>query len=143
MKKVRIYVNKNVLKNWNIKYKDIIVNMCEKDEFDHKDMVNSKSFITVNQDTLDDMYCDLDEMSIRIYLLYKICKSKNITGKSILKLLGLNMDKYDDVLLSKKELLNKGFIKSKKFIDSYGRSYIKHYGIIKKITPFSFDFKAC
>jgi len=132
MKKVRIYVNKNVLKNWNIKYKDIIVNMCEKDEFDHKDMVNSKSFITVNQDTLDDMYCDLDEMSIRIYLLYKICKSKNITGKSILKLLGLNMDKYDDVLLSKKELLNKGFIKSKKFIDSYGRSYIKHYGIIKK-----------
>lgn len=132
MKKVRIYVNKNVLKNWNIKYKDIIVNMCEKDEFDHKDMVNSKSFITVNQDTLDDMYCDLDEMSIRVYLLYKICKSKNITGKSILKLLGLNMDKYDDVLLSKKELLNKGFIKSKKFIDSYGRSYIKHYGIIKK-----------
>lgn len=132
MKKVRIYVNKNVLKNWNIKYKDIIVNMCEKDEFDHKDMVNSKSFITVNQDTLDDMYCDLDEMSIRIYLLYKICKSKNITGKSILKLLGLNMDKYDNVLLSKKELLNKGFIKSKKFIDSYGRSYIKHYGIIKK-----------
>lgn len=132
MKKVRIYVNKNVLKNWNIKYKDIIVNMCEKDEFDHKDMVNSKSFITVNQDTLDDMYCDLDEMSIRIYLLYKIYKSKNITGKSILKLLGLNMDKYDDVLLSKKELLNKGFIKSKKFIDSYGRSYIKHYGIIKK-----------
>lgn len=132
MKKVRIYVNENVLKNWNIKYKDIIVNMCEKDEFDHKDMVNSKSFITVNQDTLDDMYCDLDEMSIRIYLLYKICKSKNITGKSILKLLGLNMDKYDDVLLSKKELLNKGFIKSKKFIDSYGRSYIKHYGIIKK-----------
>lgn len=132
MKKVRIYVNKNVLKNWNIKYKDIIVNMCEKDEFDHKDMVNSKSFITVNQDTLDNMYCDLDEMSIRIYLLYKICKSKNITGKSILKLLGLNMDKYDDVLLSKKELLNKGFIKSKKFIDSYGRSYIKHYGIIKK-----------
>lgn len=106
--------------------------MCEKDEFDHKDMVNSKSFITVNQDILDDMYCDLDEMSIRIYLLYKICKSKNITGKSILKLLGLNMDKYDDVLLSKKELLNKGFIKSKKFIDSYGRSYIKHYGIIKK-----------
>lgn len=106
--------------------------MCEKDEFDHKDMVNSKSFITVNQDTLDDMYCDLDEMSIRIYLLYKICKSKNIYGKSILKLLGLNMDKYDDVLLSKKELLNKGFIKSKKFIDTYGRTYIKHYGIIKK-----------
>ena len=56
MKKVRIYVNENVLKNWNIKYKDIIVNMCEKDEFDHKDMVNSKSFITVNQDTLDDIY---------------------------------------------------------------------------------------
>lgn len=132
MKKVRIYVNENVLKNWNIKYKDIIVNMCEKDEFDHKDMVNSKSFITVNQDTLDDIYCDLDEMSIRIYLLYKICKSKNINGKSILKRLGLNMDRYDDVLLGKKELLNKGFIKSKKFIDSYGRSYIKHYGIIKK-----------
>ena len=132
MKKVRIYVNENTLKDWNIKYKDIIVNICEKGEFNHKNIVNSNSFIIVTQDTLDDMYCNLDEMSIRIYLLYRILKLKNITGKSILKLLDLDTDKYDDVLLSKKELLKNDFIKSQEFTDSYGRLHIKHYGVVKK-----------
>ena len=78
------------------------------------------------------MYCNLDEMSIRIYLLYRILKLKNITGKSILKLLDLDTDKYDDVLLSKKELLKNDFIKSQEFTDSYGRLHIKHYGVVKK-----------
>lgn len=132
MKRVRIYVDENVLKNWNIKYKDIIVGMCEKDKFEHKNIVQTESFITVGSDTLDDIYCNLDELSIRIYLLYKIRKSKYIDGKSILKLLGLNRDKYEDVLFSKKTLINEGFLKSAKYIDTHGRVHVKHYGIIKK-----------
>lgn len=132
MKRVRIYVDENVLKNWNIKYKDIIVGMCEKDKFEHKNIVQTESFITVGLDTLDDIYCNLDELSIRIYLLYKIRKSKYIDGKSILKLLGLNRDKYEDVLFSKKTLINEGFLKSVKYIDTHGRVHVKHYGIIKK-----------
>lgn len=132
MKRVRIYVDENVLKNWNIKYKDIIVGMCEKDKFEHKNIVQTESFITVGLDTLDDIYCNLDELSIRIYLLYKIRKSKYIDGKSILKLLGLNRDKYEDVLFSKKTLINEGFLKSTKYIDTHGRVHVKHYGIIKK-----------
>ena len=132
MEKVRLYVNENALENWNIKYKDIIVNMCEKGEFNHKNIVNSNSFIIVNQETLDDMYCNLDEMSIRIYLLYRILKLKNISGKSILKFLDLDVDKYDDVLLSKKELLKNNFIKSQEFTDRYGRLHIKYYGVMKK-----------
>ena len=132
MKRVRIYVDENVLKKWNIKYKDIIVGMCEKDKFEHKNIVQTESFITVGLDTLDDIYCNLDELSIRIYLLYKIRKSKYIDGKSILKLLGLNRDKYEDVLFSKKTLINEGFLKSTKYIDTHGRVHVKHYGIIKK-----------
>lgn len=132
MKNIRIYVDENSLSNWNISYRDIVIKMCEDEKFEHKDIVGTKSFVTVKSDTLDDMYCDLDEESIRVYLLYKITKFKNVDGKTILSNLGLPHDKYNDMLDAKNKLATFEFIKSEKVDKGNGRVAIKHHGIVKK-----------